>query len=264
MTLAVDGLSLMLGKREVLRNLCLTLLRGQVTVVLGPNGAGKTSLIRVLAGLLPGEVTLDGVLLKTLGAPVRAQRIGYLPQDGAPAWNVTARELVGLGRLPHRSRFAGPSAADEAAIDAALVATDTTQLAERGVDAMSGGERARVKFARVLAGTPEWILADEPLASLDPAHQLDLLALLRAEANRGAGVVAVLHDLNQAARIADTLVVLSEGKLAAHGPPRDVLTPALLAKVFGIEAEIASGSEGTTIIVPRHRVSQSQLSVASD
>jgi iron complex transport system ATP-binding protein len=264
MTLSVHSLSLTLGKRAVLSNLSLTFAPGSVTVILGPNGAGKTSLIRALAGLLPGDVTLEGTPLAALDPAERARRIGYLPQDGAPAWNVTARELVALGRLPHRSRFAAPSPADDAAVEAALAATDTAYLAERTVDAMSGGERARVKFARVLAGSPQWILADEPLANLDPAHQLDLLALLRAEADRGAGVVAVLHDLNQAARIADQLVVLCDGRLAASGAPQTVLTPALLAEVFGIEAEIVPGADGKPIIAPRRRVVQDQLSAASD
>ncbi len=284
MTLAVDNLTLALGKRTVLRDLSLSFVAGHITVILGPNGAGKTTLIRALAGLITGTVpsgtvpfpaeggqslmgqspTLDGAPLSALDPAERARRIAYLPQDGAPAWNVTARELVGLGRLPHRSRFTAPSRADDAAIDAALAATDTTHLAGRTVDAMSGGERARVKFARVLAGAPQWILADEPLANLDPAHQLDLLGLLRAEADRGTGVVAVLHDLNQAARIADQLVVLSEGRLAASGSPGEVLTPALLAGVFGIEAEIVPGADGKPIIAPRRRIHQGQLSAASD
>jgi iron complex transport system ATP-binding protein len=247
MTLSAENAVLTIGKRRALDGVSATLARRQVSVIIGPNGAGKTSLLRLLAGLVmpdAGRVLLDGRKLASLPLNQRARRIGYLPQNGETAWNVTARELAGLGRLPHRSRYAAPSAEDEAAIEAALAATDTTHLAGRTVDTMSGGERARVKFARVLAGAPEWILADEPLANLDPAHQLDLLALFRAEADRGAGVVVVLHDLNQAARIADQLIVLNQGTVATTGAPAAVLTPALLGNVFGIAAEIGNARDG--------------------
>ncbi|AYJ85995.1 ABC transporter ATP-binding protein [Sphingomonas paeninsulae] len=146
-------------------------LAGQVTAIIGPNGAGKTTLLQILSGLTrldAGSVVLDGVALDRFTPNERARRIGYLPQTGGGVWNITARELVALGRLPHRSRFAGPSSADEAAIQNALEATDTAHLAERPLDRMSGGERARVLFARVFAGEPEWMLTDEPLANLDP------------------------------------------------------------------------------------------------
>ena len=155
--------------------------------------------------------------------------------------------------MPHRSRFAAASAVDEAAVDAALAATDTAYLSDRPMDAMSGGERARVMLARVLAGAPQWLLADEPLASLDPAHQLDILALLRAQADRGTGVVAVLHDLTQAARLADQIVMLKDGALLAAGTPADVLTAPLLAKAFGIAAEIGRASDGGMQITPLER-----------
>ena len=256
MTLAMRNVSLSLGKRQVLNDISLSLAPGKVTVILGPNGAGKTSLIRLLAGLITpeaGRVTLDDTPLGTLDPPARARRIGYLPQNGAPAWNVTARELVGLGRLPHRSQFASPSAADEDAINAALAVTDSSHLAARPVEAMSGGERARILLARVLAGEPNWLLADEPLASLDPAHQLDILALLKREARRGTGVVAVLHDLNQAARLADYIVMLKDGACRAAGPPADVMTAEYLSTVFGIEAEISFATDGMPLIVPLRR-----------
>ena len=256
MTLATQNVSLSLGKRRVLDDVSVALLPGKVTVILGPNGAGKTSLIRLLAGLIApetGSAILNGAPLTSLGQQERARRIGYLPQNGAPVWNVSARELVGLGRLPHRSRFAAPSPIDEAAIDAALAATDAGHLGGRAVDAMSGGERARVLLARVLAGEPHWLLADEPLASLDPAHQLDILALLRAQAERGIGVVAVLHDLTQAARLADQIVLLKGGRLIAAGSPADVLTAPLLASTFGIDAEITHTADGAPLVVPVRR-----------
>ncbi len=250
MTLALDQAILILGGRRVLDGIDVCLKPGEVTVIMGPNGAGKTSLIRILAGLLPGPASLDGIPLAIIAPDERARRIGYLPQDCAPAWNVTARELVGLGRLPHRSRFAAPSPADEAAITVALAATDTAHLADRPLDAMSGGERARVLLARVLAGGPEWLLADEPMASLDPAHRLDMVALLRAEAARGTGVVTVLHDLTLAARLADRVILLHQGSILADGTPWAALTSAVLAKVYGIKADIARGPGGELIITP--------------
>lgn len=233
----VDHLTMTLGGRTVLKDVCFTLEPGRVTAIIGPNGAGKTSLIRVLAGLLPGTVQLDGKPLAALSPVERARRIGYLPQDGEPAWNVTAHELVALGRLPHRGRLAAPSAADTEAIASALAATDTTQFADRTIDTLSGGERARVKMARVLAGDPDWILADEPLANLDPPHQRDMLALLRAAANAGKGAVAILHQLDAAA-LADDVLILKNGARIAFGPVREVMTPANLEIAFGMAFDV--------------------------
>jgi iron complex transport system ATP-binding protein len=256
MTLAVNKLTLKHGSKAVLSDLSATFPRGKVSVILGPNGAGKTSLIRSIVGLMPpasGEVMIEGQPLAALPLIERARRIGYLPQDSSPAWNVTVRELIGLGRLPHRSRFAGPSEADEAAIDAALAATDTSTFAARTVDALSGGERARVMLARVLAGEPEWLIADEPLANLDPAHQLDVLALLRAQAFRGTGVIAVLHDLTHAARVADHIILLTEGRLVAAGTVNETLTAEAIAKTFGVGVHIGRAADGSPLIIPLAR-----------
>ena len=145
-----------------------------------------------------------------------------------------ARDAVALGRLPHRSRHAAPSRSDEAAIDSALAATETTHLANRPIAELSGGERARVLLARVLAGEPAWLLADEPLASLDPAHQLDILARLRDVAATGSGVAIVLHDLIQAGRVADDVLLIKDGRIAAFGAAADMLTPAVLEPVFDV------------------------------
>lgn len=247
--IAVDRLTLALGGRTVLDDISLALERGRVTAIIGPNGAGKTSLIRTLAGLLPGPVQLDGQPLAALSPVERARRIGYLPQDGEPAWNVTARELVALGRLPHRSRLAAPSAADADAISAALAATDTTQFADRTIDTLSGGEKARVKMARVLAGDADWILADEPLANLDPPHQRDMLALHRAAAKAGKGAVAVLHQLDATA-LADDVLILKSGTMIAFGPVRDVVTPTNLEIAFGMAFDVIA-HQGRTAILPR-------------
>lgn len=209
-----------------------TLHPGEITVICGPNGAGKSSLLQCLAGLLTsgrGRVTLGSADLAALHPRERAKAIGYLPQESEVAWDVAVRMLVALGRLPHRDR-------GEAQIAAALASLDLLPLADRPVSTLSGGEKARVLLARVLAGEPEWILADEPLAALDLAHQLALLVHLRGAANSGAGVVLVLHDLALAMNHADRVLVLDSGRLAADGAPEEALSAANISRVWGVSA----------------------------
>lgn len=247
------NLSVDLGRRRVLNDVSLDLARGRVTAILGANGAGKTSLLRAIAGLVPpstGDITLDGEALSALSLPERARRIGYLPQNGQPAWALTVRELVALGRLPHRSPFAALSPGDEVAINAAMAQTDVAGLADRTVDTLSGGEKARAKFARVLAAETDWILADEPLANLDPPHQQDVLHLMRAAADAGKGVLVVLHQLEAAARVADDLLILKDGRTVAFGPCAEVLTPATLEAAFNMPMDVID-LQGRTAILPR-------------
>ena len=223
------------GDRLVLDGVTATFAPGRITVVLGPNGAGKTTLLKVAAGLIAADTAkLDGRPVAALPARERARTIGYLAQDHAVEWDLTVRELVALGRMSHRSPFAADGPADQIAIDRALAQTDAAALGDRRVLTLSGGERARVLLARVLAGEPRWILADEPLASLDPAHQLDLLDRLRAAADAGVGVILVLHDLAQAKRIADDILVLADGRVAATD-----LTAATIGRIFGVEVDHA-------------------------
>jgi iron complex transport system ATP-binding protein len=246
--LTFDRLSLALSGRPVLSAVSADLAPGRVTVVLGANGAGKSSLVRAAAALVrpsSGQVLLDGRDVATIAPRERARAIGYLPQDAAVHWNMQVGDLVALGRLPHRAG----AAADRAAIEDALDATATHDLRDRRVRELSGGERARVLLARVLAGEPRWLLADEPLASLDPAHQLDALAMFRAIAARGTGVVVVLHDLIQAARIADDAILLKDGALLSAGPRDVILTPANLGRAFDIRVTLVDGAAGP-IIVP--------------
>ncbi|MCP3736445.1 ABC transporter ATP-binding protein [Sphingomonas sp. RP10(2022)] len=254
MDLIATGLSVDLAARRVLTDVGLTLSPGRVTAILGPNGAGKSTLLKALAGLVTpaaGSVTLAGAPVAGLPPRDRARRIGYLPQDAAVHWNVAAREIVALGRVPHRAPFAAPSPADHAAIEAALAATETIALVDRPVAQLSGGERARVLLARVLAGQPDWLLADEPLASLDPAHQVDILDRLRGVAVAGRGVVLVLHDLAQAARVADDVLLLRDGAVVAAGPAADVLTPSTVARVFDVRVATLPGGR---MMVPIGRI----------
>lgn len=238
MALTLDAITLDLGRRRVLDAVSAVIAPGRLTVILGPNGAGKTSLLRVAAGIVPpstGSAAIDGVELAAMPRDARARMIGYLPQTGDVAWNMTAHDVVALGRLPHRN------AGDGSAIARALTATDATTLADRRIGELSGGERARVMLARVLAGEPQWLLADEPLASLDPAHQLDLLDRLRAVAKGGAGVAVVLHDLAQAARVADDAILMAAGQIVAAGPAADILTPDRLGALFGVRLVAVPG-----------------------
>ena len=239
-SLRVEGLCVRLGARDVLDGVSLALQAGQVTVILGPNGAGKSTLIGALAGLVPpraGTVWLGSERLETLDRRLRARRIALLPQHTDIAWPISVRSLVELGRIPHQGAF-GLGAPDRLAVDRALVRAGVEAFAHRPVAELSGGERARVLIARGLAGEADWLLADEPLTGLDPGHALDALALFRGEAARGAGVLLSLHDLDLAARIADRVIVLAEGRVQADGAPADALTSALLQRVYGVTAEV--------------------------
>lgn len=253
MELIVQDLGVSLGTRPVLHGIDARFRPGRLTAILGPNGSGKSTLVRTLAGLLDadaGQVRLGNRLIGRIAARERARRIGYLPQDPVVHWNLSVRELVALGRHPHRAPFAGPSQDDAMAIAAAMAATETARFADRGVHSLSGGERARALLARVLAGEPDWLLADEPLASLDPVHQLALLDQLRGLAAAGMGVVIVLHDLLQAARAADDVLLLKDGRVVAHGPAREALAHQPLREAFGVEVMMVADEAGRLLPVP--------------
>ncbi len=246
MRLAADNLSLTRGGKLVLDRVSASLEPGQITAICGPNGAGKTSLLLGLAGLLDpaaGGVTLGEGELKTLPAQTRAKALGYLPQSADVAWDVAVESLVALGRLPHRDR-------GEAEIEAAIAALSLEELRHRPVSRLSGGERARALLARVLAGTPQWILADEPLAALDLAHQLALITHFKACAVAGQGVVIVLHDLALAMNHADRVLVLRDGRLLADSAPDQALSSENIANGWGIQTEWL-GEQGSRALVMR-------------
>ena len=232
MMLSAQNLSLDRTGKRVLESVSAELRPSEVTAICGPNGAGKSSLLLALAGLLEpseGEVHLDTAPLTNIHPRTRAQAIGYLPQSAEIAWDVSVENIVRLGRLPHKDK-------GDAAVEDAINALDLNEFCDRPASQLSGGERARVLLARVLAGEPDWILADEPLAALDLAHQLSLLQHLRGAAEAGKGVVLVLHDLSLAMNHADRVLVLGDGKLAADGPPNESLAQEVIADVWGVKA----------------------------
>ncbi len=250
--LAIAGLVVSLGGRDVLRGVDVRCPAGTVTAIVGPNGAGKSTLLRAIVGLLPstGSIALDGDALAPLDRRARARRIAYLPQGHEVHWPLPARDIVALGRLPHGA--ADPdrlSPEDAARVEAAMTETEILHLADRPVSALSGGERARVALARVFAAGAPVLLADEPIAALDPRHQLDVAAALRRRAEAGAVVALVTHDLGLAARFADRVLVLRDGRVAAAGPPEEALAPGVLSEVFDIAAYRAV-HEGRPVLVP--------------
>lgn len=247
----IQGLCFNHGARAILKDLELHLETGSITAVLGPNGAGKSTLLSCMAGLLSapaGHIHLDGRPLTGIAPTERAQRIAFLPQTPEIAWAVDVATLVALGRIPFRSQCS--DAENERAIEHAMQLTDVAQWRDRSVQSLSGGERARVLLARVLAGESAWVLADEPFTGLDPAHQFEAAELLRSVASRGGGVVLTIHDLTLAARIADRIVILDGGHIVADGAPRDALTQQTLRDVYRIETQwLDDPASGTPTIV---------------
>ncbi len=234
-----------LNGRTVLHDLKFALRPGEIVALIGPNGAGKSTLLRALAGLLPvdGRILLAGRPLGSWSADARARFLAYLPQEARIHWPMPVRRVVAVGRIPWLDWTAHLSSADEEAITEAMRLTTTTALAERPAARLSAGEKARVLLARALAGEPRVLLADEPVAALDPYYQMAILDLLRRLAHeREMAVLVSLHELTLAARYADRVLLLDRGRLVADGPPRSVLTRRHLARVYHITiAETAAG-----------------------
>ncbi|UNU44430.1 ABC transporter ATP-binding protein [Sphingopyxis sp. YF1] len=247
--LALEHVGVTLGRRAVVANVSAAFAPGTLTGIVGPNGAGKSTLARAMLALVPatGRVTLDGDDVAAMPRAALARRIAYLPQGQTLHWPLTVERLVGLGRLPHLAPMSKIGTADADAIARAMVRADVAGLRNRIATELSGGERARVLFARALAVEAPALIADEPLASLDPGHQIDVMELMRAEADAGALVIAVLHDLTMAARYCDRLLLIDEGAIVADGAPADVLTPDLLRRVYGIDARVESGGDWPTV-----------------
>lgn len=252
MTLAFDRVTLKLRDRTILDNVSGTFHPGRVTVILGANGAGKSTLLSCLAALRKpqtGTISLDGEALLSIDGRRRAQLVGLLPQRPDIHWNVDVKTVIALGRLPYAGRW-GLNSEDHQAIISAMQLTDCETLAHRKIMRLSGGEQGRVLLARVFAGKPKWFLADEPLASLDPAHQFDVLERLRAYAVEGNGVVVVLHDLTQAARFADDVIIIKDGQILAAGAREQVMTADILAQAYGVDVQIDTAANGEPLVVP--------------
>lgn len=257
--LNAKNLSLNLGNKSVVEQMNIHVSAGEFVGLIGPNGAGKSSLLRMLAGLVKpkvGEINLApqnaSTSIDKIPAQTRARFMAYLAQHETPAWPLSVKNLVALGRSPWNSAV-NTSADDDAAINNALVMTDVTSLAERPVTELSGGELQRALLARVFAGNPTLIVADEPIVALDVYHQLHIMELLQAHAQQGGAVIAALHDLSLAARFCTRLVLMNHGKLVAEGEPVHVLTPENLAQVYGISAHVDCREDGV-VIIPIKRV----------
>ncbi len=253
MKLEARNIAVSYGRTAVLGSVDFAVSSGEMVGLIGPNGSGKTALLRVLANLRApdaGSVTLEGRDLADIGERELTKCIAYLAQGGDVHWPMRVAALVALGRLPHRRAFRDQTKSDSVAIEHAMTAADVGSLRDRTMMHLSGGERMRVLLARALAVEASLLLADEPVAALDPLHQLRVMELLRDTARRGTGVIVVLHDLSLAARFCDRLVLIAHGAVVAEGRPADVLKPSHLAEAYGVDM-VSGVSEGLPFYLPQ-------------
>lgn len=233
--------------RALVENASFALEPGTLTVLIGPNGAGKTTLLRLALGLLAadgGEALIMGEDVRKLSPRERARRAAYLPQARPIVWPQPVRDIVALGRFAYGAMPERLSPADAGAVERAILACGLNGFEDRAADTLSGGELSRVHLARALAAEAPVLLADEPVAALDPRYQHEVLRIFARAARGEAAVFTVVHDLALAARYADRLLWMHEGRIVADGPPAETLTPERLREVFGIEAVVEPDSEG--------------------
>ena len=244
-SLAAENLGVSLGGKNVLQNISCAFAAGTLTGIIGPNGAGKSTLLKSLAHIIApsqGRVVLEGHALSAMDAKARARAIAYLPQGQVLHWPLGVARLVALGRLPHLAPLSRMGGADHEAVHRAMKMADVAHLEGRVATTLSGGELSRVLLARALCVEAPVLIVDEPLAALDPAHQLAVMTLLGSLAASGHLVIAVLHDLTMASRFCDRLLLLSEGQVAAEGRPGDVLSDEIVRRIYHVEA--LTGSHG--------------------
>lgn len=251
--LEIKKLSVCYDDNRVIEEVSFAVRPGRMTGLIGPNGVGKSTLLKTALGLVEktcGDIFLDGIRLEDVALPDRARLMAYAAQGAPVHWPLTVEKMVMLGRLPHMDSWQRIQEEDRQAVERALDMTDSLHLKDRIVTTLSGGERACAMLARTIATDAPYLLVDEPVASLDPAHQLQVMTILRKLALRGHGVLIVLHDLNLGRRFCDDLVLLHDGRILADGEPVMVLSDANLAAAYGISA-VRFEVDGEEFIVPR-------------
>ncbi|HBM59879.1 MAG TPA: histidinol phosphatase [Citreicella sp.] len=244
MTVTASHLIWGVRRRTIVSDVSLSVAQGETLGLIGPNGSGKSSLLRLLAGLKrpsSGRIEINGQDIAHVPRRLLARQVAFVQQSAATDTNVSVRDVVRLGRTPHRSALAGWSAEDEAAVAAALVRVDMTDRRAQPWQTLSGGERQRVHIARALAQSPRVMFLDEPTNHLDIHHQIEILRMVR---DLDLTSIIALHDLNLAAMFCDRIIVLQGGRIIASGTPETVLTRALLRDVFRVEAEISLAPQG--------------------
>ncbi|UPM53959.1 ABC transporter ATP-binding protein [Gottfriedia acidiceleris] len=249
-----ENITIKYDNRVISRNLSVQIPEGSFTVIVGPNGCGKSTLLRTLSNLLKpseGQILLDGKAITSYKSKEVARKLGLLPQSSTAPDGITVANLIAHGRYPYQSLIRQWTDEDEAAVMSAMELTNTSDLSHRYVDELSGGQRQRVWVAMVLAQQTPMLLLDEPTTYLDIAHQIDLLELFKDLNQQGSTLVAVLHDLNHAARYADNIIAMRDGQVIAQGEPREIITAKLVKEVFGLKCMIIDDPiANTPLVVP--------------
>lgn len=256
--LSAQGIDYHIDSIAILSAIDLRLERGEMIGLIGPNGAGKSSLLRLLTGVEScsgGDIRIDDRPLEQLPSMERARRLGYLVQGASAHWPFSVEKVVGLGRIPYQKWWQQESSQDAAKVEQAMIRTETLAYRNRIVTTLSGGEQTLVMLARIFATEPELIFADEPVAALDPYHQLHVMEILREHASGEGAAIVVLHDLGLAARFCDRLYLLNHGRLHSSGTVAEVLTRENIAEVYGVDSQIEC-SEGGVSITALSRVSE--------